>query len=199
MAYAADLDAGYVLSRALLEAITASAATEQAFIGCINQVLLHHSEELVTWQRPCCIAASQGAVAFRASINGCTSSTAAECCHRPGLLVSLLLAHLLTLRCILCCGQVARSCQGRGCSFTQCLLRQLDLAFTDPGPGLLHKGREWMLFNNVRRPDCLTRALAKLVDDDADAHCRCDIRHRPTHAHAPSALATEWLPFAGRH
>ena len=37
---------------------------------------------------------------------------------------------------------------------------------------MLHKPREWMLFNNPQKPECLAKALAKLVDNSADPHCR---------------------------
>lgn len=104
MAYAADLTSGYILSAALLHNITATPASEQAFMECI--------------------------------------------------------------------ARLAPACSGAGCSFTQCLIRQQGIAFTDPGPALLHGPRVWMLFNNGAMRGCMENALQMLVDDQADQHCR---------------------------
>jgi hypothetical protein len=46
-----------------------------------------------------------------------------------------------------------------------------DLAHTDPGPGLLNRGREHILFDNPLR-ECVQRSAERLVGGGIGKQCR---------------------------
>lgn len=69
------------------------------------------------------------------------------------------------------------NCSGGDCLVTRCFQMFYDLAHTDPGPGLMNRGREWLMFDNGNRECVENAARLVLSEGEADRQCQWVLRN----------------------
>ena len=90
------------------------------------------------------------------------------------------------------------NCTGGDCLVTRCLQMYHKLAHTDPGPGLLHRGREWIMFDNPMR-ECAERSAQNLVAGKMSQQCRWLVRNGVSFHISVRSLGLEAAPDAVRN
>jgi hypothetical protein len=91
-----------------------------------------------------------------------------------------------------------KHCSGGDCLLTRCLQMYFDLAHTDPGPGLLHQSREWILFDNPLR-ECVPKSAERLVKGGIGKQCQWLVKNGVSFHVSVRGMGLENAPGAVRN